>query len=162
MTDLVHLDHHLRRIGRDDEHVGVGLDENARFLLVGLAQALAGLDGGGAAGFQVVGFGDAHAIAAASAEIGEPARRRRKAIHRLGQHLRQGVLAGTVGPGEDDGVGKAVARQHAAQAVNDLAIAVKLVETHRAHLTTEARRLGKHGTSKKLRDANNPSAWDIC
>ena len=41
---LVHLDHHLRRVGRDNQHVRMGLNKQARFFLVGLAQILAGFD----------------------------------------------------------------------------------------------------------------------
>ncbi len=83
-----------------------------------------------AARFQVVGLGDAHAVLALAAEIRKLAGRRREAVHRPGEHLRQRVLAGALGPGKDDGVGEAVARQHAAEAVNDAAIAVELRKSH--------------------------------
>ena len=50
---LVHLDHHLRRIGRNHQHIGMGLDKQARFFLVGLAQILARFDGFGEAGIEI-------------------------------------------------------------------------------------------------------------
>ena len=50
---LVHLDHHLRRIGRDHQHVRMGLNKQARLLLVRLAQILAGFDGLLEAGIEI-------------------------------------------------------------------------------------------------------------
>ena len=43
-ADLAELDEQLRRVGRQDEHVGVGLDEDAGVFLVGLAKFFAGGD----------------------------------------------------------------------------------------------------------------------
>ena len=53
---LVHLDQHLRRVGRNDEHVGMRLHQDAGFALVGVAQVLARLDGFGKALLQRVGL----------------------------------------------------------------------------------------------------------
>ena len=61
-ADLAELDEELRRIGREDEDVGVGLDEDAGLLLVGLAEFFAGGDGGGDLLFEVGGGGDAGAV----------------------------------------------------------------------------------------------------
>jgi hypothetical protein len=41
---LVHLDHQLRRIGRDHQHVRMGLNKQPGFFLVRLAQIFPGLD----------------------------------------------------------------------------------------------------------------------
>ena len=60
LADLAELDEQLRRVGRNDEHVGVGLDEDARLALVGVAHVVAGGDG----------FGDA-----ASSRLAESAMR---------------------------------------------------------------------------------------
>ncbi len=53
LADLAQLDEQLRRVGRNDEHVGVGLDEDAGLALVGLAQVVAGGDGLGHQRFEV-------------------------------------------------------------------------------------------------------------
>ena len=63
VADLVHLHQHLRRVGRDDQHVGMGLHEQASVALVGLAQVLARFHRLGKALFQRVGLGDADAVA---------------------------------------------------------------------------------------------------
>jgi hypothetical protein len=42
LADLAELDEQLRRVGGNDEHVRVGLDQNAGFALVGVAHLLAG------------------------------------------------------------------------------------------------------------------------
>jgi hypothetical protein len=55
LADLAELDEQLRRVRRNDEQVGVGLDEDAGFALVGFAQVLAGPDGFGDKGFEVGG-----------------------------------------------------------------------------------------------------------
>ena len=59
LADLAELDHELRRVGRNDEHVRVGLDEDARLALVGFAQIVAGVDGLVDELFEVGGGGDA-------------------------------------------------------------------------------------------------------
>ena len=56
---LVHLDHHLRRIGRDHQHVGMGLDKQPRLFLVRLAQVLPGFDRLREAGIEILRLGDA-------------------------------------------------------------------------------------------------------
>ncbi len=68
---LVHLDHHLRRIGRDHQHVRMGLNEQAGFFLVGLAQILAGFDGLLEAGIEVFRLRDADAVGTLAAEVGQ-------------------------------------------------------------------------------------------
>ena len=70
-ANLVDLDHHLRGVGRDYEHIGMGLDEEAGFFLVGLAEVLASFDGLSEAGIEVGGLGDAGAVRAVTAEVGQ-------------------------------------------------------------------------------------------
>ena len=49
LANLIDLDHQLRRIGRDDEDVGVGLNEEPGFFFVRVTQIFASLDGFGEA-----------------------------------------------------------------------------------------------------------------
>jgi hypothetical protein len=72
LADLADFDEVLRRVGRDDEDVGVGLDEDAGFALVGFAEVVAGGEGFGDAGFEVGGLADALAVAADAAVVGRP------------------------------------------------------------------------------------------
>jgi hypothetical protein len=53
LADLAHLDEQLRRVGRNDEHVGMGLDEDARLFLVGVTHLFAGGDSLGYALFEI-------------------------------------------------------------------------------------------------------------
>ena len=48
-------------------------------------------------------------------------------IHGAGQHQSQRVFARTVRARQNDRLGKAVARQHLAQAMDDVGVAVKIV-----------------------------------
>ncbi len=45
LANLAELDHQLWRVGRNDEHIRMRLDEDARLALVGLTQVVAGCDG---------------------------------------------------------------------------------------------------------------------
>jgi len=134
MPNLVDLDHQLRWIGRDDEHVGVSLDEQPGFLLVRVAQIFASLDGFGEAGVEVFGLSDASAVRAASAEIGQAvavSRRLLQAVHRAGEHQSERVLARSVRAGKNDGVRKAVARQHLAQPMDGFRVAHEFRKWHK-------------------------------
>ena len=71
LADLAELDHELGRVGRDDEQIGVCLDEDPGFFFIAFAQALAGFDRLGDQGFKVCGVGDAGAVAARAAEVGQ-------------------------------------------------------------------------------------------
>ena len=71
LAHLAQLDQQLRRVGRNDQHVGMGLDEDARLALVGFAQVVAGGHGLGHALFKVGGVADAGAVAATAAEVGQ-------------------------------------------------------------------------------------------
>ncbi len=118
-------------IGRNDQHVGMRLDEDARFALVGIAQVLARLDGLGKALLQRVGLGDANAVGAMAAEIGQavgdgPL----QTVHRLRNHLSQRELARALRAGEDHRVRKVLVRQHLAQRVHHLGVAVKIRKGH--------------------------------
>ncbi len=112
-ADLAELDEELGRVGREDEDVGVGLDEDAGLFLVGLAEVFAGEDGGGDLVFEVGGGGDAGAVGAVAAEAGEglavgpEVAGLALALDGHGEHEGEGVFAGAGGAGEDDGVGQA-------------------------------------------------------
>ena len=68
---LAQFDEELRRVGGDDEDVGVGLDEDAGFFLVSLAQVFAGGYGLIDLFFKIGSRSDAGAVFADSAESGE-------------------------------------------------------------------------------------------
>ena len=116
----------------------MGLDEEPGFFLVRVAQIFASLDGFGEAGVEVFGLRDARAVRAVSAEIGQAVgpsgavgERLLQAIHRAGEHQSQRVLARSVRSGKNDGVRKAVARQHLAQAMDGFRVAGKIRKGHR-------------------------------
>ena len=91
---LIHLDHHLRRIRRDDQHIRVGLHKQASVFLVGLAQALARLHRLSKAGIKIGSLGNTAAVRAFPAEVRETVSLSRlQAIQSLCQHQRQRVLA---------------------------------------------------------------------
>ena len=131
VADLVHLHQHLRRVGRDDQHVRMGLHEQASVALVGLAQVLARFHRLGKTLFQSVGLGDADAIGAMAAEIRQPAGERLlQTVHRFRNHLTERELAGTLRSRKDYGVREVFARQHLAQGVDHIGIAMKIGERH--------------------------------
>ena len=70
-ADLSEFDEELRRVGRDDEDVGVRLDEDAGVFFVGIAKLFAGGYGFVDLFFEVGGGGDAGAVVADPAEAGE-------------------------------------------------------------------------------------------
>ena len=134
MNDVAHLvnfHQHLRRIGRDDQHIGMRLDEDAGLALVGIAQVLARLHRFGKALFQRIGFGDANAVRASAAEVrqtvGDGAL---QAVHRLGHHLSERELPCSLRPGKNQRMGKVLVRQHLAQRVHRLGIAMKIRKRH--------------------------------
>ena len=111
LADLADLDEQLRRVRRDDEHVGVGLDEDAGFALVGIAHVVAGLDGFSDQCFKVGGACDASAVGACAAEIGKAVGFGGvQTVDGLGQHEGQRVFTCSTGAGEDERVGKTRSR----------------------------------------------------
>ncbi len=126
---LPDLDQHLRGIGGDDHDLGMGLNEDAGVLFVGLLEGFTGFGGLGGAGGEVVGLRDAQAVIALAAEIGETVGEgQAQAVHRLRGHLREGVFARAFGAGKDEGMGKAIAGKHLADAAHGFGIAVKVGE----------------------------------
>jgi hypothetical protein len=92
---LPHLDQQLRRIGWDDHHVRMGLDEDAGVFFVGVAHILAGGDGLGHAGVQIGGLADAGTVGTSAAEVRQTVGFNRvQAVDRPRQHQRQRVFAG--------------------------------------------------------------------
>jgi hypothetical protein len=133
-ADLAELDEELRGVGGDDEDVGVGLDEDAGVLLVGLAELFA--DGYGFVYFvfQVGGRGDAGAVVADSAEAGEGLAVGPEiaglalAFDGHGKHEGEGVFSGSVGAGEDEGVGKTAGGDGGAEVLDGVGVAEEVVE----------------------------------
>ncbi len=131
MPHLVDLDHHLGRIGRNDQHVGMSLHQDAGLFFVGVSQSLAGFDGFGKTGVKVLRLRNANTVGTFAAEIGQAvADFGIKAIHGLGQHKSEGVLARARRAGKDHRLWKAIARQHLAQVMNHIGVAVKIGKAH--------------------------------
>jgi hypothetical protein len=145
---LIDLDHHLGRIGRNHQYVGMGLHEKTRFFLVRLPQTVAGFDGLGKASVQIFRLRNANTVRTLATEIRQAVRGDRgEAIHRLGHHHSQRVLAGTCGASQNHSLGKPVMRQHLAQPADRIRIAVKIGETHKS-FTTEAQRNSSRSTNR--------------
>src|ERR1019366_2830951 len=116
---------------------GMGLDEEPGLFLVRVAQIFASLDGFGKARVEVFGLRDARAVRAASAEIGQAVgpsgascERLLQAVHGAGEHKSQRVFARSVRSGKNDGVRKALARQHLAQAMDGFRVAGEIRKGH--------------------------------
>src|SRR5208283_2363678 len=131
---LAELDEELGRVGRQDEDVGVRLDEDAGLFLVGLAQVFAGEDGGGDLFFEVGGTGDAGAVGTFAAEAGEGLAGGRElaglalALDGHGKHEGEGVLPRSGWAGEDERVRQATGRDAGAQRCHGRLVAEELVE----------------------------------
>jgi len=131
---LAKLNEELRRVGRQDEDVGVGLDEDAGLFLVGVAQLFAGEDSGGYLLFQVGGGGNARAVGAFAAEAGEELSGRCRfarltlTFHGHGQQEGEGVLACSGWAGEDQRMGQAASGDGRAQRFNRVPVAEECVE----------------------------------
>ncbi len=133
-SDLAELDEELGRIGRDDEDVGVRLDEDAGVLLVGFAEVVAGGDGFGDAGGEVGGGADAGAVGADAAEVGEglavgpEVAGLTLALEGHGEHEGEGIFAGSGWAGEDEGVWEAAGGDGGAQGLNGGGVADEVDE----------------------------------
>ena len=125
----------------------MGLDEDAGLALVGFAQVFAGGDGFGHALFEVGGVGDAGAVGAAAAEIGQAVGFRGvEAIDGLGQHQRQRVFACSARAGQDQRMGKTAGAHALAQVRDGGRVAEKILKAHGlriVHGLTAERRLGR-------------------
>ena len=131
LADLAELDEELRRVGGDDEDVGVGLDEDAGLFFVGLAELVAGGDGFRDAVVEVGGFCDAEAVGAAAAEVGEVVGLSGlEAVDGLGEHEGEGVLPCPAGAGEDHGLGDVAGADGFTQAGDGGGVAVEVAEAH--------------------------------
>jgi hypothetical protein len=107
------------------------LHENTGFFLVGFAKVLASFDRLSKATFEIASLLNAGAVRAFAAEIRKSiARRRIQAVHGPSQHQRQGVLSATVTSREHYRVRKMIAREHLAQAVHGLSIAMEIRKRH--------------------------------
>ena len=133
-ANLAQLDQQLRRIGRNDEDIGMGLYQDAGVLLVRLAHLLAGSDGLRDARIEVRCFEDARTVSANAAEPGQHSSvfygfpRLLFACERQGQHQRKRVFARTRGSRQDDGMRKAARSNGGAKIRNRVRIAQKVFE----------------------------------
>ena len=134
-ADLAEFDEELRGVGRDDEDVGVGLNEDAGVLLVGLAELFAGGDGFVDLFFEVGGGGDAGAVVADTAEAGEGlavgpeiSAGLALALDGHGEHEGEGVFSCSAGSGEDEGVGEAAGGDGGAKVLDGGGVAEEVVE----------------------------------
>ncbi len=131
---LAELDQQLGRVGRNDEHIGVGLDQDAGVFLVGLAQVFAGEDRCGHMLFQIGGRGDADAVGAVAAEAGEglavgpQVTGLALALDGHGEHEGEGIFACAGRAGEDERVGQAAGGDGGAQRFDGRGVAEEVVE----------------------------------
>ena len=132
MPYLVDLDHHLRRIGRNDKHVRMGLYEKPSFFLVRVAQILARFNRLRKAGIEILRLCNADAVRAASAEVRQSVIRQGflQAVHRPRQHQSQRVLARSLHARNYYAMRKALTRQHLAHAMNRLRVTGKIRKRH--------------------------------
>ena len=131
LADLAELDEQLRRIGRHDEDVGMGLDEDAGLLFVGFAEVVAGVDGLGDQLVEIGGVGDAGAVAADAAEVGEAVGLGRlEAVDGLGEHEGEGVFACAAGAGQDEGVRETLGADGFAEMRDRGGVAEEVLEAH--------------------------------
>ena len=134
MQYLAEFDEELRWVGRDDQDVGVGLDEDAGVLLVSLAELFAGGYGGGDFFLQISGRGDAGAVVADAAEGGEGLAVGPEiaglafALDGHGEHEGECVFAGAGGTGEDERVGEPTGCDGGAEVLDRRGVAEEVVE----------------------------------
>jgi hypothetical protein len=130
-ADLTELDEELWRVGGDDEDVWVWLDEDAGFFFVDFAEVVAGSEGLGDASFEVFRLGDAGAVGALAAVVGEAVGfGGGEAVYEASVHEGEGVFARATAAGEDDGLGNALVEDALAEALHSSRVAEKLLEAH--------------------------------
>jgi hypothetical protein len=131
LPHLAHFDEQLRRVRRNDEHVRVGLDEDARLALVGLAQIVAGFHGLGYALFQVGCFANSNAVGADAAKVRQSVRFRLvKTIEGLCEHERKRVFACPARAGENERMREPAGADAFAEVRDGLRIAEKILKAH--------------------------------
>jgi len=131
LANLADFDEKLRRIGRNDEDVGMGLNEDASFAFVGFAKIVPGGHSFGDASFEIGSLTDFFAIGADAAEVGEAgALAQVKAVRCLREHDGECVFAGAARTGKDERVGQAGGGDGFAQMANGRFIAEKVAKTH--------------------------------
>jgi hypothetical protein len=133
-ADLAELDEELGWVGRQDEDVGVGLNEDASLLLVGLAELFSGGDGGGDLVFEVGGGSDADAVGAVATEackglsVGPEVAWLALALNGHGKEKSEGILSGACWAGEDDRMREASGGDGCAQGFDGVGVAEELIE----------------------------------
>ena len=133
---LAQFNQQLRRIGRNHQHIQVGLDQDPGFFLIGLAQLFPGGDGLIKARPQRTSARDTEAIAASAAEIGElPGLSRQQfgrayAVRRLRDHERERVLPGACRSGKHHRLRQPSRGDALAQALYGRVVPDEIAETH--------------------------------
>jgi len=132
---LPHLDQKLWRIGWNDQHIGMRLDQDACIAFVHVAHFVARRHCLRNPFFQVRRLPDPQAIRTMPAEVGKSiAFRRLKTIHRLRQHQRKRVLARTLRSGKNQRLRKVTATQPLPQVPDGRSVAMKTLESHPSSL----------------------------
>jgi len=131
LADLAYLDEQLRRVGRDDKHIRVSLDEDAGLFFVGVAHLFASGDGFCYQSFKISGAADTGAVCAVTAEVRKAVRfGGLKAVDGFGQHQGQGVLARTARAGQDERLGKSPRADALPEPGHRRRIAEKILKAH--------------------------------
>ena len=136
LAHLAELDHELRRVGRNHEHVGMGLHKDARLALVGVAHVLAGCNGLGHKRVEIGSRGNARAVAANAAKVRQAIGFGGvEAVDGLGHHEGERVFSGAARPGQDHGMGKTAGTHAFAQVRNGGRVAEEVVKAHGMRVT---------------------------
>ncbi len=130
-ADLTEFDEQLRRVGRDDEQLRVGLDEDAGVFLIRIAHLFSRGNGFGEALVQSEGGADALAVRADAAGVRQAVRGDgREAIRRLRQQHGERVLARAARAAQDHGRGQTAGGEGLAQTMHRRLIAQEVGEVH--------------------------------
>jgi hypothetical protein len=131
---LAELDQELRRIGREDEDVRMGLNEDTGLFFVGFAEFFAGCDGCGDLLFKIEGGGDAGAVGTVTAEAGEglaigpEVAGLALALDGHGEQKGERIFAGSCSAREDHGVREAASRDCGPEGFDRMGVSEELVE----------------------------------
>ena len=123
------------------------LDEDAGFALVGFAKVIAGGNGFFDERFEIGRLGDARAVWADAAKVGQPVGLSGvEAVDGLGQHQRERVLARAARSGEDERVRKAARAHTLAQMRDGCGVAEEILEAHGMRVAGTGNRVSPQGS----------------
>ena len=128
---LAQLDQQLGRVGRNDDHIRMRLDEDAGVFLIHFTQLFPRGNRFADSLSERHGESDAGAVAADSAEIGQAIGDRvLQAGHGLRQHDGESIFAGAARAGKDERGRHALSRNRLPQMADGRLISRKLIEAH--------------------------------